>query len=373
MDATRSASSITVWHTSASMGFGGLEIRMLEEAAQFQARGYDLTFVCNRGAQLAQHAQAQGIATVTLPMRQSYEVLSMIRFWKLLGGRRVDVLHTHTSKDHWICGPAARLRGVPIVRTRHIGTPVKTNPFSSLIYTSLSDRILTSSADTRTDLLRIPNLRPEHVIEIPAGIDLNRFTPTVSGSAVLKEFSLDPQQPVIGYVSRLERGKGFRYLMEAAPAILSRWPHAQFLFVGDGPPWDRQTADELLDRLNLRRQTLLAGFRADVPECLAAMTCLVFPSFKIEGTPQVLLQAMAMAKPIVATRVGGIPNLITDGETGTLITPQDPAEVARAVEWVLDHREAAQARADRARQRVLAEFSLARAIDRTEAVYRELR
>lgn len=355
------------------MGFGGLEIRMLEEAAEFKARGYELTFVCNRGAQLAERAQTQGIATVTLSMRQSYELPSMLRFWKLLGRHKVDVLHTHTSKDHWICGPAARLRGVPIVRTRHIGTPIKTNPLSSLIYTSLSDRILTSSGDTRRDLLRIPSLRPEHVIEIPAGIDLNRFAPTVSGGDVLKEFGLDPTQPVIGYVSRLERGKGFRYVMEAAPAILARWPHAKFLFIGDGPPWDRQTADELLDRLNLRSHTVLAGFRTDVPECLAAMTCLVFPSFKIEGTPQVLLQAMAMAKPIVATRVGGIPHLLTDGETGTLIGPEDPAAVADAVLWMLEHREAAQTRADRARQRVLADFSLARAIDRTEAVYRELR
>jgi glycosyltransferase involved in cell wall biosynthesis len=363
---------MTVWHTSASMGFGGLEIRMLEEAQEFKSRGYRLTFLCNPGAPLAQHAQAQGIATIALPMRQSYELVSMGRFWSLLGRHRVDILHTHTSKDHWICGPAAKLRGIPIVRTRHIGTPVKTNPISSCIYTTLADRILTSSAETKTDLLRIPRLHPDHVVAIPAGIDAQRFAPTVSGETVAKEFSLDQAQPVIGYVSRLERGKGFRYLMEAAPAILTRWPGAKFFFVGDGPPWDRRTADELIERLGLRPHAILAGFRIDVPECLAAMTCLVFPSFKIEGTPQVLLQAMAMAKPVIATGVGGIPKLITDGENGTLVPPENAAALAQAVLWLLDHRDRAQEMANRGRTRVLREYSLARAVERTDAVYREL-
>ena len=264
------------------------------------------------------------------------------------------------------------MRGVPIVRTRHIGTPVKTNPFSSLIYTKLSDRVLTSSSETRRDLLRISALHADRVVEIPAGIDLNRFSPAVNGISIVKEFGLDATQPIIGYVSRLERGKGFRYLMEAAPAVLARWPRATFFFVGDGPPWDRRTADELLDRFDLRPHTILAGFRSDVPECLAAMTCLVFPSFKIEGTPQVLLQAMAMAKPIIATRVGGIPDLIADGTSGTLIEPQNASAVSDAVLWVLAHPEEAKTRAERGRERVLHDFSLERAIDRTEAVYREL-
>lgn len=372
MSSLRTHRPITVWHTSASMGFGGLEIRMLEEAAGFNARGYQLTFVCNPGAPLAQRAGEQNIATIPLHMRQSYQVPSMVRFWSLLRQHHVDILHTHSSKDHWICGPAARLRGLPIVRTRHIGTPVKTNPVSSLIYTALSDRLLTSSADSRHDLLRIPRLKAEHVVNIPAGINLERFAPTVSGAGIVKEFGLEQADPIIGYISRLERGKGFRDLLEAAPSILERWPRAKFLFVGDGPPWDKQTADELLDRYRLRPHTILTGFRTEIPEFLAAMTCLVFPSFKIEGTPQVLLQAMAMRTPIVATNVGGIPDLIKDGDTGRLVEPQNAAALSMAVRWVLDHRHEAQAYADRARQRVLRDFSLDRAIERTESVYREL-
>jgi glycosyltransferase involved in cell wall biosynthesis len=354
------------------MGYGGLEIRMLEEASFFRARGYESTFVCNPGAPLGQRAAAQGIPTVPLRMRQSYELPSTIRFWSLLGRHHVDILHTHTSKDHWICGPAARLRGIPIIRSRHIGTPVKTNVLSSLIYTGLADRVLTSSADIRDDLLRIPRLPPQRVVEIPAGIDVTRFHPLTSGDRIIKEFNLEEVVPIIGYVSRLERGKGFRYLMEAAPSVLKRWPNARFLFVGDGPPWDRRTADELLETHRLRKHAILTGFRTDIPELLAAMTCLVFPSFKIEGTPQVLLQALAMAKPIIATRVGGIPNLIANQETGLLVEPQNTDALSRAIHWLLDHPSEARLMAQRGRENVVDNFSLDRAVDRTVAVYREL-
>jgi glycosyltransferase involved in cell wall biosynthesis len=369
---TNAVASTVVWHTCASMGFGGLELRMLEEASLFKARGYEITFVCNADAPLARRAAAQGIATLPLSMRQSYELPSMARFWSLLGHRHVDLVHTHTSKDHWICGPGARLRGVPIIRSRHIGTPVKTNLLSSMIYTVLSDRVLTSSAATRSDLLRIPRLRPDRVVEIPAGIDTTRFHPQVKGDGVIKEFHLEEAFPIIGYISRLERGKGFRYLMEAAPDVLNRWPHARFLFVGDGPPWDRRTADELLERHSLRPHVILTGFRDDIPELLAAMTCLVFPSFKIEGTPQVLLQALAMAKPVIASRVGGIPRLIADRETGFLVEPQNAESLSRAIHWVLDHLPEVRLMAQRGRDIVVRDFPLDLTIDRTIRIYREL-
>ena len=370
--ATNAVASTIVWHTCASMGFGGLELRMLEEASLFKARGYEITFVCNPDAPLAQRAATQGIATLSLSMRQSYQLPSMARFWALLGRRHVDLVHTHTSKDHWICGPGAKLRGVPIIRSRHIGTPVKTNILSSMIYTVLADRVLTSSTATRSDLLRIPRLHPDRVVEIPAGIDTTRFNPGIDGAGIIKEFRLDEAFPIIGYISRLERGKGFRYLMEAAPAVLKRWPRARFLFVGDGPPWDRRTADELLETHRLRPHVILTGFRTDIPELLAAMTCLVFPSFKIEGTPQVLLQALAMAKPVIASRVGGIPRLIADRETGLLVEPQNAEDLSRAIEWVLDHMQEAQLMAQRGRDIIVRDFSLGLAIDRTIKVYREL-
>jgi glycosyltransferase involved in cell wall biosynthesis len=241
-----------------------------------------------------------------------------------------------------------------------------------MIYTALADRVLTSSAATRSDLLRIPRLHPDRVVEIPAGVDTTRFNPEISGDGIIRELHLEEAFPIIGYISRLERGKGFRYLMEAAPAVLKRWPRARFLFVGDGPPWDRRTADELLERHGLRPHVILTGFRTDIPELLAAMTCLVFPSFKIEGTPQVLLQALAMAKPVIASRVGGIPKLITDRDTGLLVEPQNAEDLRRAIDWVLDHLPEVQLMAQRGRDIVVRDFPLDLAINRTIMVYRDL-
>ncbi|HEX2056092.1 MAG TPA: glycosyltransferase, partial [Nitrospiraceae bacterium] len=133
-----------------------------------------------------------------------------------------------------------------------------------------------------------------------------------------------------------------------------------------------RTADELLETHRLRPYVILAGFRTDIPELLAAMTCLVFPSFKVEGTPQVLLQALAMAKPVITTRVGGIPKIIVDHETGILVEPQNAQELSRAIQWVLDHLPEAQAMGRRGREIVVRDFPLDHAIDRTVMVYRDL-
>lgn len=122
----------------------------------------------------------------------------------------------------------------------------------------------------------------------------------------------------------------------------------------------------------MQSHAILTGFRTDIPNLLAAMTCLVFPSFKIEGTPQVLLQALAMGIPVVATRVGGILKLIADRETGLLVEPQDAPALSRAIHSLLDHLPEARMMAQRGRENVVRNFSLGHAIDRTIAVYREL-
>ena len=128
----------------------------------------------------------------------------------------------------------------------------------------------------------------------------------------------------------------------------------------------------MLETHKLRGHVILADFRTDIPECLAAMTCLVFPSFKIEGTPQVLLQALAMVKPVIATRVGGIPNLIVDRETGRLVEPQNAAGLGEVVGWVVDHLPEARRMAERGRAVIVQDFALDRTIERTTTVYQEL-
>lgn len=366
------ARSRRVWHTNASYGFGGLEIRMIREAAKLAELGYQLSFVCNPGSLLAHHARKAAVDVIPFRMSQCYHLSAMIRFYRLLKNARVNLLHCHTSKDHWVCAPAARLLGIPIVRTRHVSAPVRTNYCSSFIYTNLSDRILLEADSIKNDLLRIPGLPANRLVSVPNGIDLTAFHPAQSGGCIKQAFGLKTAQPIIGCVARLDEGKGHYYLLEAASSIIKAWPNARFLVVGDGPSEVTAKLQRFTADLQLSSHVIFTGFRADIPQLLAVMTCVVLPTCLPEACPTGILEAQAMGKPVIATRIGGVPEIIQDRVTGLLVKSEDSRALASAILWLLDHPQEAQDMARKARDRVAKECSLVSAISSTTRVYQEL-
>ena len=365
------ARSSRIWHTNASSGFGGLEIRMIREAVGLTELGYEISFVCNPGSPLAHHARQKGIDVIPFRMRQCYHLSAMSRFYRLLKNEKVDLLHCHTSKDHWVCAPAARLLGIPILRTRHVSAPVRTNYCSSFIYTNLSDRILVEADSIKNDLLRIPGLLASRVVSVPNGIDLRVFYPAVNGDCIKQAFGLETAHPVIGCIARLDEGKGHSYLLEAASSIIKAWPNARFLVVGDGPPEVKAKLQRITAALQLSAHVIFTGFRTDIPQLLAVMTCMVLPTCLPEACPTAILEAQAMGKPVIATRTGGVPEIVQDRVTGQLVEPKNHRALASAILWLLAHPHEVQDMASRAKDRVGKEFSLESAISQTDKVYQE--
>jgi glycosyltransferase involved in cell wall biosynthesis len=154
--------------------------------------------------------------------------------------------------------------------------------------------------------------------------------------------------PVIGAVARLVPVKGLQYLIDAAPEILRRCPDARFLLVGDGEM--RPALEAQADALSLSDRILFTGFREDIPALIAGMDVFVLPSIN-EGMGRVLVMAMALGKPIVATRVGGVAELLGDGEAGLLVPPRDPAALAEATTTLLRDATRASALAEAGRRR----------------------
>lgn len=364
--------SCRIWHTNSSFDFGGIEIRMIREAAKLIELGYQLSFVCNSGSLLAHHAKKAGLDVIPFRMRQCYQLSSMIRFYHLLKNARVNLLHCHTSKDHWVCAPAARLLGIPIVRTRHVSAPVRTNYCSSFIYTNLSDRILLEADSIKNNLLRIPGLPADRLVSIPNGIDLTVFLPAQRGERITQVFGLEGAYPIIGCIARLDEDKGHSYLLEAVSSIVKAWPNARLLLVGDGPPDLKAKLTTTTAALQLGSHVIFTGFRTDIPQLLAVMTCVVLPTCLPEGCPTAILEAQAMGKPVIATRIGGVPEIIQDRVTGLLVEPENSSALASAILWLLDHLQEAQDMAGKARDRVAKEFSLESAVSGTTRVYEEL-
>ena len=174
---------------------------------------------------------------------------------------------------------------------------------------------------------------------------------------------------MVGIIGRLTVVKGHRYFLQGAAQVLQTIPHCKFLVIGDGPL--RSDLELLANDLGISDSVRFLGYRDDIPELLAVVDISVLTSIR-EGTSMVLLESMAAGKPIVATDVGGTPEVVIDGEVGILVPPKDAAALAKALITLLSDPCLASRMEMSGRQRVQAKFSLRKSVDRLEALYDEL-
>ena len=381
----------TVLHTESSPGLGGQEIRTLTEAGWIAERGWRVLIAAQPHGRLLPRARALGLAVVAQRMRGAWDPGALFGLVQLIRREQIDVVHTHSSIDGWLGGMAARLTGRPVLRTRHVSIPIRRgwNP----VYRWLADRVITSGEAIR-QLVIAAGVPPAHVVAIPAGVKLDDFADGEGGEAALRSLGLaegpspggaapdphvDPirgpsrirsRGPIIGSVAMFRGSKGHDHLLDAFSRVHARRPDARLLLVGDGGR--REWAERLARERGLSEAVVFTGFRTDVPALLAAMDCFVLASTRTEGVPQSLLQAAAAGIPLVASRIGGIPEVVEDGVTGLLVPPEDPAALAAAIEQTLEDPAAAAARARAARKRAEERFSHSVAMTRLLALYDEL-
>ena len=357
--------SASVLHTEASKGWGGQEVRIVTEATWLCERGVRLVLAAQPDSRILEEARQAGLETAEVRMRGAWDVPAVLRLARLIRHGKIDLVHTHSSIDAWVGGAAARIARVPVVRSRHVSIPIRggLNP----VYTRLADRVITSGEAIRR-LVLAGGVRPDAVVALPAGVDLATFTPGVPGDAVRAEFH--DGRPVIGSIAMFRGSKGHQHLVDAFQSLLGEFPDAQLLLVGDGIR--RQWVEDLARQRGLASAVRFLGFRRDVADLLRVMNCFVLASTRTEGVPQSLLQAMAVGVPVVASAIGGIPEVIADGKTGLLVPPQDPAALARAIAEVLRAPAAARERAQAARALVETRYSRDVCVDRLLALYGQL-
>ncbi len=354
-----------VLHTESSPGWGGQEVRNLTEARWLQDLGWRVLLACRPGSGILARAQQAGVPAFALSMRAAWDLSAVLRLVAVIRRERVDIVHTHSSVDAWLGGMAGRLAGIPVVRSRHVSISIRRrlNP----VYTLLVDRVVTSGEAIRR-LVIAGGVPPAKVVPIPAGVDLAEFSRRDTGDRVRREFGLT--RPVIGSIAMFRGSKGHDLLLEAFQHLRGEFPEARLLLVGDGIR--RQWVESLARERGLTGAVTFTGFREDVPDLLGAMDCFVLASTRTEGVPQSLLQAMAAGVPVVASAVGGIPEVIEDGATGLLVPPGDPDALAAGIGAVLKDSESARRRSAAARTLVAEKFSRVRVMERLVALYREL-
>jgi len=222
--------------------------------------------------------------------------------------------------------------------------------------------------------VREEGYNPSNIVVIRNGVDMTRFNGAPAGDRIRRELELPPDSRLVVVVSRLTRLKGIEHFLEAAAVLKQRHPDVRFLIVGETSPPDPSYLAELqrlATTLGVIDRVTFTGRRSDIPDVLAAAAVSVMPSLN-EALSNVLLESMAAGAPVVATRVGGTPEALDDGEAGLLVPPGDVAAITAAVSRLLDDRELA-CRLGRAARSVIAErFSVDRMVRSTENLYSEL-
>ena len=354
-------------HSESSCGWGGQEIRVLDEAAGMLGRGHRVSLLCPPEAPIYAEAARRGIPAAALPIaRKGLRGIGAMRAW--LVRNRSDVLNSHSSTDSWLA--ALSLLGVyprpALVRTRHISAPIPDNMATRWLYQSATRQIVTTGERLREQLIRDHGFRPESIVSVPTGIDLARFAPADRAQAKTR-LGLDPSLACIGIVATLRSWKGHRYLVEAFAGLKRK--DARLFVIGDGPGWGnlkQQVAQSGLDA-----RVLMPGNQDDVAQWLQAMDVFALPSYANEGVPQALMQAMAAGVPVISTPVGSIDELVQHEETGLMVPPQDANALRDAIERLLEDRELGQRLAQAARERVRLGYSREHMLDSMEAVFRE--
>jgi glycosyltransferase involved in cell wall biosynthesis len=374
---------LTYYSEAHEMGGAEEYLRLLIEG--LDRRKYDIRFVCADGRALAPlidrlrsmqvDVSILGVGQESSAGRPTRSQLSNL--WRFFRNHPTDIIHFNLPHPY-ACRfaiIAARLAQIPIiVTTNHLPTmsPDRYTWKGRLVLRIAQqgvDMTLVESEINRKAALNNYKLDPAKVVSIYHGIDVKRFDRRFDREAILAELGLNPAHFIIGTVGRLTAQKAHHIFLDAAALIKSRLQQAKFIIVGDGEL--RQELDRQAQKLGLAEDVLLTGYCSDVPRLLSVFDVFALSS-NFEGLPLSILEAMAMAKPVVATRVDGVPEAVADGETGSLVPPGDSVALAQAILRLAQNPSRAQALGHAARRRVEAMFRQDLMVAHTDQLYTRL-
>jgi glycosyltransferase involved in cell wall biosynthesis len=314
--------------------------------------------------------QASQARFFPLARKRKVDIPALHRLERFLRRESVDVLHTHKfGSNVWgtLVGTMAR---VPVVLAHEHTWSYEGQPLRRFLDRELiarrATRFIAVSREDRRRMSEVEGIDPAKTMFIPNGV---LSSPAPSGRDVRAELGIGPDAPVLGAVGVLRAQKALPVLLRAVPAVRESRPDVRVLIVGDGP--ERAGWQQLAKDLGIEDAVLFLGHRADVPDVLRALDVAVSCS-DFEGSPLAVMEYMDAALPIVATAVGGVPDLIEPGVHGLLVERGDSPALASAIGEVLDDPERSRAMAARARERRRTEFDIDTLVGRLEALYLEL-
>jgi glycosyltransferase involved in cell wall biosynthesis len=348
--------------------------RMTRELAR---RGHLVTLGCRAGteARVIDRARREGVDQVTTlsmasGVRPVADSRDLRRLRALMPG--VDVVHVHRGKEHWLAAVANRLIAEPrpIVRTRHIAQAVRPHAANRWLYRRGTAFVVTVTDAIRRQYIAAGLVDPNRVAALPGGADTERYRPLPRDPATYAQLGGRSDRPLIGMIAGLRIMKGHEIVVEAAARLAARGVRPHFVFVGRGPM--ERAVQDAIARAGLEAQFTFAGFVDDLPAALAALDIVLYTPLESDGMSRVIFECLAAGRPLIAARVGVVPEVLTDGESAVLVPAGDSQALAAALERLVDDPAAASRLGQAGHQLVEARYSGARVAAALEERYTTL-
>jgi glycosyltransferase involved in cell wall biosynthesis len=379
---------VKVLRIIARLNIGGPAIHTILLTAGLDSEKFESTLVTGVEGEyegnMLDLAAAKGVKPVIIPqLRRNIDpvggFIALFKLYRLMRREKPHIVHTHTATAGLLGRLAARLAGAPVVLHTFHGHvlhgyfgPLRSKALVWMERTlaRLSDRIVTVSEGQRRELAGYGIATLEKITVIPLGFELEDLLACESHRGELRrELGLAEGNKLIGIVARLVPIKNHRLFLQSAKAVAEAVPQARFLVVGDGEL--REDLEAYACDLGLDGQVLFTGWRRDLARLYADLDVVVLTSIN-EGTPVSLIEAMAAGVPVVATAVGGVPDVVVEGETGHLVEAGDVKGTAEAIIELLRNPEKAKEMGSAGRKAVYPRFAARTLLANVEGLYAEL-
>lgn len=366
---------INILHIYQNSKIGGVQQQLLSLLKAYNKEVFNPIFCClGPKEDMGKEIEKLGIDFIALNNKRyhKFSLKIIINLYRLMKKKHIHVVRTHKYRASLYGRIAAWLAGVPVIITSVHGNYRKDlrpeRRIANKILSRITDKIIAVSESIKRDIVKHDKIDPSKILVIYNGIDISKFAPSEKFENIREKLLINADDIVIGFVGRLVPAKGLEYLIEVISYLKEEFKNIKLLIVGEGSLLgnlkDKARENGIHDRV------IFTGQRRDVPDILHCMDIFVIPSIA-EGIPNALLEAMAMGKPIIATKVGGIPEIIEDGFNGLLVPPRDSGVLAAAIKTLIDNRQLAVKIGQTARD-FAQNFSITATAQKWELLYKTL-
>ncbi len=310
---------------------------------ELEAAGHSPILACKHGSELEQQAIQAGYRMVAMEFESGLAPIKDLRdirqIRRIIRGEKIDIVHAHRGKDHWLA--AAAIIGfhnhVALVRTRHVVMPAKGHWPNRWLYRSWTDFVLSVSAQVQAGLGPLLPLIPESCRKVVySSVNLQKFHPAHRSDVKRTGLGIGQEDLLIGLIGRFQNIKGQHIFLQSAKTLAKQFPQARFLVAGRSREPRRMRYARAVEKAGLTKRFTILGYQNDLPTLLASMDIGVVASLGSEGSSRIALECLASGVPVVATTVGGIPELLQHGRYGILVKPNDAESLADGIARMIE-------------------------------------